>query len=207
MEKSLSNSLTERFLFDSRQRALHGVVCGTDEAGRGPLAGSVYAAAVIFPEGVLIDGLDDSKKLSEKKRERLFDEITQKALAYAVAFATAAEIDERNILGASLLAMKRAVEALSVKPDYVLADGNRLPELEMPGEAVVKGDSLSASVAAASILAKVSRDRYMEELDRRYPEYRFAQHKGYPTKLHYEMLAKYGLCPEHRRSFFKRHTI
>lgn len=208
MEKSLSNSLlNERFSFDSEFRAAHGVICGIDEAGRGPLAGSVYAAAVILRDDIFIDGLDDSKKLSEKKREKLFDEIKEKAESYCIATATAQEIDELNILGATFLAMQRAVAGLSVKPDFALVDGNRLPELPCKAEAVIKGDSKSASIAAASILAKVARDRYMKELDERYPEYQFAKHKGYGTKLHYEMLAEYGMCPEHRRSFFKKHKI
>lgn len=208
MEKSLSNSLlNERFSFDSEFRAAHGIICGIDEAGRGPLAGSVYAAAVILSDDVFIDGLNDSKKLSEKKREALFDEIIEKAVSFCIATATAQEIDELNILGATFLAMKRAVEGLSVKPDFALVDGNRLPELPCNAEAVVKGDSKSASIAAASILAKVARDKYMKELDERYPEYQFAKHKGYGTKLHYEMLAQYGMCPEHRRSFFKKHKI
>ncbi len=208
MEKLLSNSqLNERFEFDSKIRLEYGVFCGIDEAGRGPLAGDVYAAAVILGEGVFIDGLNDSKKLSEKKREQLFEEITEKAEAYCIATATAAEIDEYNILGATFLAMKRAYEGLKIKPAYALIDGNRTPELDVPCEAVVKGDSKSASIAAASILAKVARDRYMKELDERYPEYQFKKHKGYGTKLHYEMLSQYGMCPEHRRSFFKKHKI
>lgn len=208
MEKSLSNSLlNERFSFDSEFRAAHGVICGIDEAGRGPLAGSVYAAAVILRDDIFIDGLDDSKKLSEKKREMLFDEIKEKAESYCIATATAQEIDELNILGATFLAMQRAVAGLSIKPDFALVDGNRLPELPCNAQAVIKGDSKSASIAAASILAKVARDRYMKELDKRYPEYQFAKHKGYGTKLHYEMLAQYGMCPEHRRSFFKKHKI
>ncbi len=206
MEKSLLNSL-RRFEFDSEARSLHGTICGIDEAGRGPLAGSVYAAAVILPEDVFIEGLDDSKKLSEKKREKLFDEICEKASAYSIASASAEEIDRLNILQATFLAMRRAVDGLPKKADYALVDGNRMPELDIPGEAVVKGDSVSACVAAASILAKVSRDRYMLELDRRWPQYGFAKHKGYGTKLHYEMLAEYGLCPEHRRSFFKKHPV
>lgn len=208
MEKSLSKDLlNERFAFDSEKRAAYGTFCGIDEAGRGPLAGDVYAAAVILGEGVFIDGLNDSKKLSEKKREQLFDEIIEKADAYCIATASAAEIDELNILGATFLAMKRACDGLKIKPSYALIDGNRTPELGIPCEAVVKGDSFSASIAAASILAKVARDRYMKELDERYPEYQFKKHKGYGTKLHYEMLSQYGMCPEHRRSFFKKHTI
>lgn len=208
MEKLLSNNLlNERFEFDKAIRTEHGIICGIDEAGRGPLAGDVYAAAVILGDGVFIDGLNDSKKLSEKKREQLFDEIIEKADAYCIATATAAEIDEYNILGATFLAMKRACEGLKIKPEYALIDGNRTPELIIPCEAVVKGDSKSASIAAASILAKVARDRYMKELDEKYPEYQFCKHKGYGTKLHYEMLSQYGMCPEHRRSFFKKHKI
>lgn len=208
MEKSLlKNQLNERFQFDSAMRAEHGIVCGIDEAGRGPLAGAVYAAAVILKDDVFIDGLNDSKKLSEKKREQLYDEIIEKAEAYCIATATAEEIDELNILGATFLAMKRACEGLKVKAEYALIDGNRTPALDIPAEAVVKGDSKSASIAAASILAKVARDRYMKELDEKYPEYQFCKHKGYGTKLHYEMLSQYGMCPEHRRSFFKKHKI
>lgn len=208
MEKSRLNSPeTERFLFDAAYRERYGSVCGIDEAGRGPLAGSVYAAAVVFPEGTVIEGLNDSKKLTEKKREALYGEITEKAAAYAIASASAAEIDELNILGATFLAMRRAVEGLSLPPAFALVDGNRLPTLSVPAEAIVGGDGISASIAAASILAKVTRDRYMRELDRRYPEYGFAKHKGYGTKLHYEMLGRYGMCPEHRRSFFRKHPI
>ena len=199
--------LRERFAFDSAERAAVGLICGIDEAGRGPLAGDVYAAAVVLPEGLIIEGLDDSKKLSEKKREALFDEIVSKAEAYCIAAATAAEIDEINILNAALLAMKRAFDGLSVKPALALVDGNKAPDLGIPVKTVVKGDSISASIAAASILAKVSRDRYMKELDLKYPEYLFAKHKGYGTKLHYEMVAKYGLCPEHRKSFFRKHKV
>jgi len=208
LEKSLSNTLlNERFAFDSGFCRDYGIICGIDEAGRGPLAGSVYAAAVILGEGTFIDGLDDSKKLSEKKREALFDEITGKAESYCIATATVQEIDELNILGATFLAMRRAVEGLSVEPKLALVDGNQLPELPCYAETVVKGDSVSASIAAASILAKVARDRYMKELDERYPEYQFSKHKGYGTKLHYELLARYGMCPEHRRSFFRKHKI
>jgi len=199
--------LLERFEFDSEYRRKYGVICGIDEAGRGPLAGAVYAAAVILPEGVFIDGLNDSKKLSEKKREALFDEITACAVSYCVATASAAEIDELNILNATMLAMKRAFGGLSERPSYALIDGNRVPELGIPAEAVVKGDFRSADIAAASILAKVSRDRYMKELDEKYPEYCFAKHKGYGTALHYEKVKEFGFCPEHRRSFFKKHKV
>lgn len=179
------------------------VVCGIDEAGRGPLCGPVCAAAVILPQGCEIEGLNDSKKLSEKKREALYDVIKEKAVSYGIAMATAKEIDEINILQATYLAMRRAVEALSVQPDCALIDGNGKPGLSFEQRTIVKGDSKSISVAAASILAKVTRDRYMVEMDRFYPQYAFAQHKGYGTKLHYERIEAYGLCPEHRRTFLK----
>ena len=181
-------------------------ICGTDEAGRGPLAGPVYAAAVILPPALEIPGLDDSKKLTEKKRGALFDVIREKALSYSIAFCTHEEIDEINILAASMLAMRRAVEGLTLAPDLVLADGNRDPEPTWHGariesRAIIKGDALCRSIAAASILAKVSRDRYMLEMDKLYPEYGFAGHKGYPTRAHYAALAEFGPCPIHRRSF------
>jgi ribonuclease HII len=179
-------------------------ICGVDEAGRGPLAGPVYAAAVILPLGLEIDGLNDSKKLTEKKREQLFDVICEKAISYSVGIATEKEIDEINILNATFLAMRRAVEGLSVKPDYALIDGNQHPRLSIVDETIVKGDAKSMSVAAASILAKVSRDRYMLEMAEKYPEYCFEKHKGYGTKLHYEMLEKYGASEIHRRSFLKK---
>lgn len=179
-------------------------VCGVDEAGRGPLAGPVYAAAVILPQGLVIEGLNDSKKLSEKKRELLYDEITKNAVAWSVAYATEKEIDEYNILQATFLAMKRAVESLEPKADYALIDGNRMPLLDIRGETVIKGDSLSMSIAAASILAKVTRDRLMMDIDKMYPQYQFSKHKGYGTKLHYEMLAEHGVSPVHRRSFLKK---
>lgn len=178
-------------------------VCGVDEAGRGPLAGPVYAAAVILPEGCEIDGLNDSKKLSEKKREALFDVIIEKATAYCVASVDAKTIDEINILQATYAAMKKAVEGLGVPADYALIDGNRMPPLAIDGETVIKGDGISMSIAAASILAKVSRDRYMYELDKQLPQYQFARHKGYGTKLHYEMLAEHGISEHHRMSFLK----
>ena len=179
-------------------------VCGVDEAGRGPLAGPVYAAAVILPQGLVIEGLNDSKKLSEKKRELLYDEITKNAVVWSVAYATEKEIDEYNILQATFLAMKRAVESLEPGADYALIDGNRMPPLDIPGETVIKGDSLSMSIAAASILAKVTRDRLMVDIDKMYPQYQFSKHKGYGTKLHYEMLAEHGVSPVHRRSFLKK---
>lgn len=178
-------------------------VCGVDEAGRGPLAGPVFAAAVILPARCEIDGINDSKKLSENKRNALFDIITEKALACCVALASEAEIDEMNILQATFLAMRRAVEGLPVKPDYALIDGNQTPPLFVPVRTVIQGDALSVSIAAASILAKVSRDRFMTELDERYPQYEFKKHKGYGTKRHYEMLAVYGVSPVHRKSFLK----
>lgn len=180
-------------------------ICGIDEAGRGPLAGPVFAAAVILPPDCMIEGLDDSKKLTEAKREALFTEIQQKASAYSIAFATEQEVDEINILQATYLAMTRACQGLPEPADYALVDGNQMPPLlGIPGETVVKGDATSASIAAASILAKVSRDRVMAELDRQYPEYQFAKHKGYGTKLHRELLQKHGACPIHRRSFLKK---
>ncbi len=206
MEKSLlkSRELEERFAFDSDRRRGGIILCGVDEAGRGPLAGDVYAAAVVFDDGVFIDGLNDSKKLSEKRREALFEEITQKARAHCIATASAEEIDAYNILQATFLAMKRAVEGLGVQPSLALVDGNRLPPLDCEAETVIKGDSVSASIAAASILAKVARDRYMKELAEKYPQYQFEKHKGYGTKLHYEMIEKYGISEIHRRSFLKK---
>lgn len=179
-------------------------VCGVDEAGRGPLAGPVYAAAVILPKDVEIEGLNDSKKLSEKKREKLFDEICEKAISYSIASASEREIDEINILQATFLAMKRAVDGLSQKADFVLIDGNRMPHLEVDGDTVIKGDAVCKSIAAASILAKVSRDRFMLEVDKQYPEYCFSQHKGYGTKLHYEKINEFGVSPVHRKTFLKK---
>lgn len=181
----------------------HPLVCGCDEAGAGPLAGPVYAAAVVLPFGEDIPGLNDSKKLTEKKREALFPLIQEKALAYGIGWASAQEIDEINILQATFLAMKRAVEQLPLQPGWALVDGNRMPPLEIPGETVVKGDAQCASIAAASILAKVSRDRLLEEWDQLYPQYGFAKHKGYGTKAHYEAIQAHGILPIHRRSFLK----
>ncbi len=178
-------------------------VCGCDEAGRGPLCGPVVAAAVILPRDLEIEGLNDSKKLSEKKREMLFEVIKEKALAYAIAEATPAEIDEINILNASMLAMRRAVEALEVKADFALIDGNCSRGFEIPTETVVKGDAKSYSIAAASILAKVTRDRQCIELDRAYPQYGIAKHKGYPTKEHMDAVRKHGPAPIYRKSFLK----
>ncbi|MBO5934914.1 MAG: ribonuclease HII [Clostridia bacterium] len=180
------------------------IVCGVDEAGRGPLAGPVYAAAVILPDGLEEMGINDSKKMTEKKREALFDIIVDNAVAYGIGFATEKEIDEINILNATFLAMRRAVEAMGVKPDLVLVDGNRKPNTGYEEMTLVKGDAKSISISAASILAKVSRDRYMKDLAERHPEYKFEQHKGYGTKLHYEMIEQYGILPDHRRSFLKK---
>lgn len=185
------------------------VLCGVDEAGAGPLAGPVYAAAVILPRELDIPGLNDSKKLTEKKREALFDEITAQAETWSVAFVTAEEIDELDILNARMLAMNRAIENLAVKPDLCLIDGNRdhgsRVYIEAPHVTLIGGDGKSASIAAASILAKVSRDRYVtQELDALYPQYGFAKHKGYGTKAHYAALDQYGPCPAHRRTFLKK---
>lgn len=179
-------------------------ICGVDEAGRGPLAGPVCAAAVILPKGAVIKGLDDSKKLTEKKRERLYDIIKQTAVAYSVAYGTLEEIETVNILEATYLAMNRAIEGLTVKPDFALIDGNRVPRgIKIPCETVVKGDSRSMSIAAASVLAKVTRDRLMLEYDKKYPEYNFKKHKGYGTKEHTELIKQYGPCEIHRLSFLK----
>lgn len=180
------------------------IICGVDEAGRGPLAGPVYAAAVILPSDCVIEGLNDSKKLTEKKREALFDEIKEKALAYGIASADEKEIDEINILNATFLAMKRAIDSLSVRPDLALIDGNQKPHTDIEEVTVIKGDAKSMSIAAASVLAKVSRDRFMLEMAEKYPQYEFARHKGYGTKLHYEKIAQYGVCDIHRRTFLKK---
>ena len=184
-------------------------VCGVDEAGAGPLMGPVYAAAVILPRECVIEGLNDSKKLTEKKREALYEVITATALAWSVASVSAAEIDATDILSARMKAMQSAIDGLAVKPDMALIDGNRdrgkHAAITTPHRCIVGGDGCSASVAAASILAKVSRDRYVTEvLDKRYPQYQFAKHKGYGTKLHYAMLNQYGPCPEHRLTFLKK---
>ncbi len=186
------------------QNSGYNIVCGVDEAGRGPLAGPVFAAAVILPQGLVIEGIDDSKKLSEKNREALYIEIKSLALAFNVAFATEKEIDEVNILNATFLAMKRAVEGLSLRPDLVLIDGNREPALDLPTKTIVKGDSLSVSIAAASVLAKVERDRLMKKLSEKYPSYGFEKHKGYGTKLHLEVIKRYGPAEIHRKSFLKK---
>lgn len=179
-------------------------ICGVDEAGRGPLAGPVCAAAVILPKNLEIPGLNDSKKLTDKKRRELYDIIIEQAEAYGIALVSEQEIDEINILQATFLAMERAVAQLSVKPDLALVDGNREPNLPVEVKTVVKGDSRSANIAAASILAKVTRDRLLEELDETYPAYGFAVHKGYGTKRHYEALREHGPCPIHRMTFLKK---
>lgn len=197
--------LSPLFEYDKTVRLFHPVFCGIDEAGRGPLAGDVYAAAVILEDGVVIEGLNDSKKLTEKKREELFDEIVSNAKSFCIATASVEEIEHLNILQAALLAMKRAVEGLDIAPEYALVDGNKFPPISIEGETVVKGDGTSASIAAASILAKVSRDRYMKKAAEKYPDWQFERHKGYGTKLHYEMLDKYGPSPIHRMSFLKKY--
>lgn len=180
------------------------VICGIDEAGRGPLAGPVYAAAVILPKGHIVEGVNDSKKISEKKRDLLFDKIIDECVCYSIGTAGEQEIDEINILQATFLAMRRAVAGLEIKPDIALVDGNKKPGLDIAEQTIVKGDSKSANIAAASIIAKVSRDRYMLEMAEKYPEYQFEKHKGYGTKLHYEMLEKYGISPIHRKTFLKK---
>ena len=181
------------------------LICGVDEAGRGPLAGPVCAAAVILPPDLELEGLNDSKKLSEKRREALYPLICEQALAYGIAFASEQEIDELNILQATFLAMRRAVGQLGLKPDLALVDGNREPDFgDIPVRTIIKGDSRSANIAAASILAKVTRDRFMLEQDAVYPQYGFAVHKGYGTKRHYAALREYGPCPIHRQTFLKK---
>ena len=180
------------------------IICGVDEAGRGPLAGSVCAAAVILPEGADLPGLDDSKKLSEAKREVLFDAICAIAESYGIGWATVEEIDEANILNATYLAMNRAIEALDLTADICLIDGNRTEGINYPNRAIVGGDKLSGSIAAASIIAKVTRDRYMSELHQQYPQYGFDRHRGYPTKAHYAALDEHGASPVHRQSFLRK---
>ncbi len=195
------------YLFDKGFKREEGfLLCGVDEAGRGPLAGPVVAAAVILNDGFIIDGIDDSKKLSEKKREALFPVIKENSI-YSIGISSAEKIDEVNILNATLLAMKMAVEGLCVSADLILIDGNKLPPIDKEMLAVVKGDSKSASIAAASILAKVTRDHIMQDLAKEYPQYNFEKHKGYPTREHYALLQQYGISPCHRKSFFKRHKI
>ena len=190
----------EEELYDSGVTLL----CGADEAGRGPLAGPVYAAAVILPRGLEIPGLNDSKKLSEKRREALFDQICEQAISFGIARAEVEEIEEINILNAALLAMNRAIAQLNPQPELALIDGNKNTGISVPSRCVIKGDASCADIAAASILAKVSRDRFMLKMAERYPEYAFEQHKGYGTKLHYERLREYGPSPIHRPSFLRK---
>ena len=190
----------ENRLYDQGYQA----VCGVDEAGAGPLAGPVYAAAVILPRGLTLPYLNDSKKVTPRRREILFDQIREQAIAYAIAWADEKEIDAINILNARMLAMDRAIKMLNPAADFALIDGNRNQGLELQNEMVVHGDARSASIAAASILAKVSRDRFMVELAEQYPQYAFEKHKGYPTKLHYQLLRQYGPSPVHRKTFLKK---
>lgn len=194
LDYSIENELTE---------AGYEIVCGIDEAGRGPLCGPVVAAACILPSGLVIDGLNDSKKLTEKKREKAFDEICANALAYSIALSTVEEINETNILEATLLAMRRAVEGLPLRPDYLIIDGNICRGFDIPARAVIKGDATSPSIAAASILAKVTRDRLCLELDKEYPEYGIAKHKGYGTAAHYKALEEHGVPPIYRTKFLR----
>ena len=186
----------------------YAMVCGCDEAGAGPLAGRVYAAAAVLPDGLELPYLDDSKKVTPKRRDALYDQIKEQAIAWAVAWAEAEEIDELDILNCRMLAMQRAIDKLQVKADFALIDGNRdhgsRIAITTPHETVIGGDGVSPSIAAASILAKVSRDRYMEKMAELYPQYEFEQHKGYPTKRHYELVREFGPCPIHRRSFLKK---
>lgn len=203
--KTPSRTTAELYAWDRAKGANGLLLCGVDEAGRGPLAGEVYAAAVILdPAAPEIPGLNDSKKMTEKKRTLLFEQVQSVCLTYCVASASVEEIEAFNILWATMLAMRRAVEGLKLQPGLVLVDGNRLPELQVPAETVVKGDATSAAIAAASILAKASRDKTMYELDKQYPQYGFAQHKGYGTKAHYAALEAYGPCPAHRPSFLRK---
>ena len=180
------------------------LICGVAEAGRGPLAGPVCAAAVILPRNIEIVGLNDSKKLSEKSREKLYDEICEKAMSFGIAFASVEEIEELNILNAAMLAMNRAIAQLEPQPELALIDGNRSSAIEINSRCVIKGDAKCADIAAASILAKVTRDRYMLDMAEKYPEYHFERHKGYGTKLHYEALREYGPCEIHRPSFLRK---
>lgn len=191
--------------FDMQYYGEYPLLCGMDEAGRGPLAGDVFAAAVILAPDTVIEGINDSKKLTEKKREKLFDEIKEKALYWSIKTASVKEIEQLNILNCAMLAMKRAAESLDVTPDMALADGNKTPQLSCPVQFVIKGDAKSQSIAAASILAKVARDRYMKEMALKYPQYSFEKHKGYGTKAHYQALDEYGPCEIHRMSFLKKY--
>ncbi|MEG1365644.1 MAG: ribonuclease HII [Oscillospiraceae bacterium] len=194
---------SDLYAFDADYKLKYGAVCGVDEAGRGPLCGPVCVAAVILDESTQINGINDSKKLSEKKREALYDEIIKNAVSYQIVFVEPQIIDEINILRATMLGMKNAVEGLSFVPSLALIDGNRCPDTDIPTQYVIKGDAFSASIAAASILAKVTRDRYMINLAQEYPQYQLEKHKGYPTKLHYELLDKYGIQSFYRKSFLK----
>lgn len=183
----------------------YGCICGVDEAGRGPLAGPVVVSAVILKDGAVIPGLDDSKKLTEKKREELFNIIVENSVAYKIVFIDEKTIDDINILAATMLGMKRAVEGLSIVPDICLIDGNSMPDVRVPARCVIHGDAMCRSIAAASVLAKVSRDRYMAELHERYPQYDFLKHKGYPTALHYKKIDEFGVSDVHRLSFLKKY--
>lgn len=206
-ESALKNLviMNKLYEFDSALRTDFPVICGADEAGRGPLCGPVCCAAVILPADFQCEDINDSKKISEKKREKLYDIIIQNAIAYSVVMVPPAEIDRINILNASLEGMKKAVQNLGTEPDIVLIDGNKVPSgMNFRTESVVKGDATSMSIAAASILAKVSRDRYMEQLDKEYPQYQLSKHKGYPTKLHYELIAEHGIQSFYRKSFFTK---
>lgn len=197
--------MNDLYEMDEAIRAEHGIFCGVDEAGRGPLCGPVSVAACILNPDDPIEGINDSKKISEKKREALYEEIVKRALAFKVIFVGPEIIDRDNILQATMDGMRQAVEELDIAPNFVVVDGNRIPTgLTMPCEAMVKGDAKCASISAASILAKVTRDRYMIELDKQFPQYQLAKHKGYPTKLHYELIAQYGIQPFYRRSFLKK---
>ena len=196
--------MNDLFLYDKAIKADFPLLCGVDEAGRGPLCGPVCCAAVVLKDDFCCDEINDSKKISEKKREKLFDIIIENCVSYSIVFVEPHIIDDINILNASLLGMKQAVKQLNLTPDMVIVDGNKVPpQMEIETKAVVKGDAKSLSIAAASILAKVSRDRYMQKLHEQYPQYRLDKHKGYPTKLHYEMLAEYGIQDFYRRSFLK----
>ena len=195
----------EMWLYEKEKRSMgFGLVAGVDEAGRGPLAGPVFAACVILPEGCEIDGINDSKKLTPKKRDELYDEIIKKAISYSIESVDEKTIDEINILNATHMAMNMAVDKMKIKPDYVLIDGNSIKNMTIPHETIVKGDAKSISIAAASILAKVARDRFICEMAKIYPRYSFEKHKGYGTKIHNEAILKYGPCPIHRKTFLKK---
>ena len=181
------------------------IICGVDEAGRGPLAGPVFSAAVVLSDDIFIEGINDSKKLSEKKREIIYNEIIAKAKSYSISFCTEKEIDKINILNATLLSMKKSIENLKLKPDLALIDGDKIPQnLKIESKSIIKGDSIINSIAAASILAKVSRDRFMKKISYKYPQYEFEKHKGYGTKLHIELIKRYGYCEIHRKSFLAK---